>query len=146
MTRHQDIWNRITMPVGRPGVLRVLKAAQTMRFLLVRCLIWQNPWHQTGYRINQHRCGDLAARQDIVADGELLINHTVKDTLVNPFVMAADQDQMRADRQILDHGLSENPAFGGQGDGPDRLGMVIRHSLASLAGGMKPGCIDRFGA
>jgi len=46
-------------------------------------------------RIDHHQRGQLAARQNIIADRPLLVDLALDEALVDPFIAACDQDQAR---------------------------------------------------
>jgi hypothetical protein len=60
--------------------------------------------------------GELAAREDIVANGELFVAEELGDALIDAFVAAADEDDAVEGGEAAGRGLGEGLALGGEED------------------------------
>ncbi|MEI9895718.1 MAG: hypothetical protein WDN28_18000 [Chthoniobacter sp.] len=57
--------------------------------------IAEHPRQQPHYRIGEDRRGNRAIGQNVIANGNLLIHEMIDHPLVDPFVVPAEQDEMR---------------------------------------------------
>ena len=73
----------------------------------------EHPRHEPGNGVHNHHGRQLAPRQHIIADGDFTVDQMCPDPLVHPFVMTADQDELRISRQFFRHFLAETLALGG---------------------------------
>ena len=76
--------------------------------------------------------GEGAIGEDVVADGDFVVDEVVDDALVDAFVMAAEEDEVRDLGEILGGALGEAAAAGGGGV-RDSIGVAgMSESLSSL--------------
>ncbi len=66
-------------------------------------------WEQPQDRVHDHQRGNLAAREHVIADRHLEV-HEGADSLVDALVAGAEQDQVRALRQVVGARLPEDLA------------------------------------
>src|SRR5271157_4370123 len=91
-----------------PGVVRVLEEPLGEALLLER-LPRDHALHQPGNRIYHHHRRGLAARKDVVTDGNLVGDEGVDHPLVDPFVSPAQEGEIPPARQLLCRALREKP-------------------------------------
>ena len=75
-------------------VLGVLQQTVPVALLLVALLLGQNAGFQAEDAVCHHQAGQLAAGEDIIADGDLLVRKGIDHALINALVVAADQGQV----------------------------------------------------
>jgi hypothetical protein len=66
--------------------------------------------------VDDDGCGELAAGEDVVADGELFVTEELADALVDAFVAAADEDDAVELAEPAGDGLGEALALRGEQD------------------------------
>ena len=91
--------HRAALPDFRSGVLRIFQQTVPVAFLFVALLFGQHTGLEPQHTVRHHKACQLAAGQDIIADGDLLIGKGVDDPLVDALVVAADQSQIVVFRQ-----------------------------------------------
>ncbi len=74
---------------------------------LGRPRITQDARQQPRHRFGHHQRSHFAAREHVVPDGQLLVHQVLSHPLIDPFVPAADQDDVRKLRQLAGHVLRE---------------------------------------
>ena len=103
-----------------------------MGFLLKALRVGQDAGHHAAHRVRHRHGGNLAAGEDEVTHGNLLVHALVDEPLVNALVVAADQNEVVvAFLQFLGDLLIEGPAAGGHKDGP--AGTVGLHNMGPAA-------------
>ena len=119
--------DRLPFPVCRAGPLRVFEAPRRERFLAGGERAAEDAGDEARHRLDDRRRRHLAARQDEVADPQLLVDQP-RRPLVDPFVAPTDQGQVRLGRQRAGARLIEQRPAGRQQDaargaarGGDRL-------------------------
>ena len=81
---------------------------------------------QTRHGVDHHQRAQLAAGEHIVADGQFLVDAQVECALVDALVVAAEQQQLRLARELLDDALVELPPARGEVDAPGAVFRVAR--------------------
>ena len=89
----QDGRHRPALPHLGAGVLGVLQKAVPVAFFLIALLLGQHAGLQAQDAVRHHQAGQLAAGEDIIPDGDLLVGKGLDHPLVDPLVVAADQQQ-----------------------------------------------------
>src|SRR5713226_7385255 len=84
------------------GLPRRLRLAE--RFLDGRRLVPQRPWLQPRDRVHNQRCGQFAAGQHVVADGNFFGGEMLGDAFVHAFIPPAEQDDP-FERRVSPRGL-----------------------------------------
>ena len=59
-----------------------------------RLLVTQHAGHKPDDRVGQHQGRQHAVGQDVVSDGDFLVDEVIGHSLVDPLVVTAEQDQM----------------------------------------------------
>jgi len=77
----------------RPRVVRAVEQAVRERILLRRGRVVERAVLQPSDRIDQHRRGQLAAREHVVADRNLFVDFMLDQALVHRLVAPAEEDQ-----------------------------------------------------
>ncbi len=117
----QDLGYLPAAEVWRARVVWILQQARRVRLLCGG--VWrQHARHEAAHGIHHHHRRQLAARQHIVADGELVGRQMRAHPLVNAFIVAAEQRDARLRRQLARDGLRENAP--GRVEQDDRAALV----------------------
>ena len=108
-----------------------------MAFIGVAHLVAQDAGHQPGHGVGHGHGGNLAAGEDEVPQGDLLVHALVDEPLVDALVVAADQNQI-FHRVPQAHGvfLGEGFAAGGEVDGVDRAADLVADGLPAAVEGI----------
>ena len=85
--------------LGRARIVGVLQHTGAERFFLERLGAAQHAGEQSRDRVEHHQRRKLPATEHVIADGDFLIHGVLTYPLVNPLVMAADQDEVRTPGQ-----------------------------------------------
>src|SRR3546814_8045105 len=94
------------------GVVRAVERAVALEAVLDGGFgVVQRALLQPSDGIDHHRRGQLAAGQDVVADGNLLVDLGRQQALVDAFVAAAQQDHPRLGRQLPHPRLGQRAAL-----------------------------------
>ena len=76
---------------GGPGVVRILDEAGGERLLLGRGLVPHHAGYEPGDGLDDDKGARLATRQDVVTDGELVVDQVLAHPLVDALVAAAQK-------------------------------------------------------
>ena len=68
----------------------------------------EDPWNKSHNGVDKCNRGNRAIREHIVADGNFKIDKVLDDAVIDPFVMTADDDEMRFLRKLRRHLLVES--------------------------------------
>ncbi len=60
----------------------------------------QNTRQQAHHRIDEHSRGNGAVRQDIIANRDFRVDQVLVNAMIDSFIMAANDDQVRLVRRI----------------------------------------------
>ena len=107
MAGQQHLGHRLTAPFGGVGILRIFQQAIPVAFFLKSRFVGQDAGHHTAHRIGNRHGRDLAAGEDKIPDGNLLIDAGIDKPLVDAFIVSADQDEMFPGQQFAGLGLGE---------------------------------------
>ena len=128
----ENVRHGTVVPHGGAGVLGILQKAVPVGFLLEALRVRQYAGHHAAHGVRHSHGGDLAAGEDKIAHGDLLVHAFVDEPLVDALVVAADQDQVVIMLlQFPGHGLGEGTAAGGHENGPS--GTVGLHDMGPAA-------------
>jgi hypothetical protein len=100
ISREQDFRDLPAAKLGRPRVLRRLEEASAKAIVRRGLLVAECARQQTNNCINQNNCGDRAVGQHIVANRNLEIDQMFDHAVIDSFVMAAENDEMRFLRKL----------------------------------------------
>ena len=126
VARKQNFRHAHPAEYGGAGVLGIFQSAVGKAFIYERP-VGQNAVDIAGDDVADDHGGQLAARQNIVADGYLLVYEQVYHALIYALVVAAQQHYVPASDKFERLGLSERGALGRHVDaarsmvGVDRL-------------------------
>ena len=95
MTAEQDLRHFLAPPHRRLGILRIFQKSVIMTFVLKAEIIRQHLRNHPADTVRQHQCRQFAAGQNIIPDGNLLIDIFIQHPLINTFVMTAQDHQIR---------------------------------------------------
>ena len=102
--------------LGRAGVLGVLQQSGAVRFVHRGEGGAQGAGEQTHDGVHQHHRRQLAPAEDVVSDGDLLVDGVLPDALVDALVVATDEDQVPSPREGGGGLLAEDLSLGGEQD------------------------------
>ena len=92
--------------------MRVFQQAGDVRLGADRLGFAHDPGDQPDDGVGDDHSRDLAAGQDVVADGDLFINKSLPDSFIHTFVAPAEQDEMRLVREAGGGGVIEGGSLG----------------------------------
>jgi len=99
------LWQAVLPLVAQGRVRFEGRSQRPERVLLPRFFVAQDAGQEAGYRLHDYRRRQLAAAQNIVADGKFISSEALGHALVNAFVAPAHQHDTCFPRQLLGHGL-----------------------------------------
>ena len=109
-----------------------------MALVGVAAFLRQNARHHAAQAVCHGHGGNLAAGENEVSHGDLLVHALVQKALVHPLIVAADQDQaVIPGLQLLGHLLVEYPAAGGEVDGVDPLASLLADVVPAAVQGVR---------
>src|SRR5262249_52927573 len=91
MTGEQYLRHRAAIPILRPRVVRIFEEAVLETFLRERRLVAHHARQQPHASVDERDRRRLAAREDEIAEAQLLDAARLDHPLVHPLVAAADQ-------------------------------------------------------
>ncbi len=97
VARRQHTGHAPTLELLRSGVVRVIEYAEiplAERILHRRIFVPQHARQQPHDRIRHHERRQSPVREDVVADGPLVIDQVIRHPLIDPFVVPAEQNEM----------------------------------------------------
>ena len=114
----QHVRHPPSAPLLRPRVVRPVeqRPVGAERFLLRRLRVPEDSRQQPDRRVDDPQRRELAARQHVVPDRQLLVNRLVDQPLVDAFVAPCQPQEPRQRRQPPGGGLVERPTLRGQVD------------------------------
>jgi len=93
--REQHRRHRFALVHLRPRVLRTIEQPVCERVLRSRKAVTEHPRQLPYHRIDQHHRREFAARDDVVADRDLVVDGAANQTLVDTLVAPAQKDEPR---------------------------------------------------
>lgn len=90
----QDFGDFPTLVFGGAGVVGVVEQVGREGILLGGLLVAQHAGDETHYGICDHEGGENSAGQDIIPDGNFIIDEVVGDALVDAFVVTAEKNEI----------------------------------------------------
>ena len=138
MAAEQHVGHRPAAPVGRPRVVRVLGRAVERgaeRLLVRRLLVPERARELAQHRVAHDHRRELAAREHVAADRELVGAEVLEDALVEALVAAAEQRQLVLGRQLLDDAVVEHPPAGRERD--HAAALAHRDRVLAVAGAQR---------
>src|SRR5215210_1007604 len=127
MAREQDLGHRPTAPLRRARVVRVLRRALQCgaEGLLQRGVgVAERPRELAQHGVADHHRRELAAREDVAADRDLVRAEVVDDPLVEALVAAAQEGHPRLGRQLGGERVVEQPSARRERDHPAPLAQL----------------------
>ena len=77
---------------ARPGMrCMILVFFRAERFIHNRIFVAKSSRNQSRHRIQKHCCGEFAAGENEIADGDFVRGKMLRDAFVHSFIPAADQ-------------------------------------------------------
>ena len=113
------------MPLFRPGILGIFQQIIIKAFHICRSFIVQHSGHQPGDGINHYKSRKLASRQYIIADRNIVGHNLFQYPLVNPFIMAAKENDILFLCQFFRHFLVECLPLRGKVDNTRILSVAV---------------------
>ena len=111
----------------RARVLRRLEQPRCERLPLRRARAAEHARQQPRHRVGDDQGGQLAPREDVVADRQPLVGDDLTHALVHALVTAGDEDQVRLLRQLAGDRLRERAAARVHEDHPRALAAQRLH-------------------
>jgi len=111
----------------------------TPRALVVA--VTEDPWNEPGEAVDEDQRRQLAAGQDIVPDGDRLMDERLPHSLIYPLIVAADDDEVFEARQALCERRRERLALRTHEDGPAVASCAVAGCARSR---MSAGAPDGF--
>ena len=125
----EDLGDGTTVPHSGTGILGILQQTVEMALVLKTLGICQDTGNHAADGVSHCHGSDLAAGEDEVTQGDLLIHALVDKTLVDALVMTADNDDIFHLAQADSIFLLEGMTAGGHIDGMHRAGSLIADGL-----------------
>ena len=133
----KDLGDFAAVPLLRTGVLGMLQQAVPMGLLHEALLVRQDAGDHAADGVTDGHGRDLAAGEDKVAQGDLLVHALVQKALVHALIMPADQDDVvPLLLQLPGYALVEGAAAGGHKNG---VGVWVAAFLADMV----PAAVER---
>ena len=101
ISAQQNLWHLQPHKLARPGVLGMFEQAAAEGILAGRLGATQHPGQEPGHRIEQYQGRQLAAGQDVIADGDFFVDQEFDHPFIHALVTTAEQDQMRPGGQFV---------------------------------------------
>src|SRR5215210_5835376 len=136
MAREQDLGHRPAAPLRGARVVRVLRRAFQRRAegLLQRGVgVAERPRQLAQDGVADDHRSELAAREHVAADRDLVRAEVVDDPLVEALVAPAQQGHPRLGRELGGERVVQQPPARGQGDHPPPLAQVDGVDAVALA-------------
>src|SRR5512141_2316282 len=108
IAREQDLWNGFAAKLGRARVVRILEQARGVRIIAGAVWIAQNTWQKARDRVDDNERGQFAAREYVIADGDLIGHDLLTDTLVHALIATTNQSHAIVPCQLGGNGLAED--------------------------------------
>ncbi len=102
--------------IRRAGVVGVVEETVGKGILLRGLVIAEHAGQEAHHGIGDNQRGKHAAGEDVVADGNLVIDQVVRHALVDALVVAAEQNEVAFAREVAGHGIREFAALRGHED------------------------------
>jgi hypothetical protein len=90
----QNLRHSPTAEGFRPRVVRIVEESGRKRILNGAPGISEDAWNKANDRVREDQRGKRAICEDIVADGDFLVDEMIPHTLVHAFIVTANEDQM----------------------------------------------------
>ena len=110
----QDIGDAPAAEFDGAGVLGEFKEAGGVAVVGGALVVAEDAGEEAGDGVDDDGGGEGAVGEDVVADGKLAVDEVVDDALIDAFIVAAEEDEMRHLRQFLGDALGEGTAGGGE--------------------------------
>ena len=95
VTRQQDRRHLSPPPLRRTGVLRMLQQMPIVALQSIGILVGKDTGKHAADAVCEDAGGELPSCEDIVPNGDLLVHDLFQDPLIDPLVVAAEQDKVR---------------------------------------------------
>ena len=119
--------NRMAFENLRSGKMRILQQPAHKTLLRYGLVIAEYTRHQPGHRVQNDQGGQFAAGENVVADGDFVVDEVGTYPLINSFVSTANQAYMFQPTKLKSDLLPENSTLGTQ---QYYLSSLIRFSNA----------------
>src|SRR5215204_1919513 len=96
----QHLWDRAPLPFARPGVMGIFEEPAFEALLRAGGVLAHDAREQSHTGVEHRHGGDLAAREHIVADRDLLERPALDRPLVDALEAAADDEDTRPRREL----------------------------------------------
>lgn len=110
--RQQNRGNLPPLEHTRASEVRIVQKARLKRLLGEGRFVAHHPGDQSPHHINDHHGGQLPPGEDVVPKGDLFI-YEGPNSVVNPFVVATQNNQSLITQQLMGFRLIKRPARGG---------------------------------
>ena len=111
----QDVGDAPASKIRGTGVLRAFEEALRERVLSGGIFVAEDAWNEAGHGIDEYGGGDCAIGQNVIANGDLFVNEMVDDSLIDAFIMAAQQDEVASrGGEAGGYGVAETATGGGE--------------------------------
>ena len=114
MTGHKNLRNLFTMPLFRAAVLGIFQKISCKGLGLARLLIAEHAWNHAGNRIHHNHGRKLAACKHIISDRHIIRHNFLQNTLVNPLIVTAKENQVFLFRHVSCHLLIKHLSLRGE--------------------------------
>ncbi len=106
----QDIGHTPAVKLDRAGVLRSFDEAAGETVVGRAIGVAQHSRQEAYDGIDENSGGECTVRENVISDGDLIVHEMIDDALIDPFIMTAQHDEMRAGLCVLGgEGLFEPP-------------------------------------
>ncbi len=107
----QNLRDLPSAKIGWPGVLRTLEQADAETIVGRGLVVAQHPRQKSNDRIDKDDRSDGTVRQHIIADGNFLVHEVLDNSVIDPFVVAAEDNEMLFGREFASQGLLKAPTL-----------------------------------
>lgn len=116
IAREEDFGDLHSAKVSRSGVLWKRKQVVIKRVLSQGFFFTEYIWDEAGEGVDENSGGKGAVGEDVVADGDFLMDEGLADAFVDAFVVAGDEDDVGFLGELLGDGGFEGNAIWAQVD------------------------------
>src|SRR6185369_3751084 len=112
MSRKKRLRDRQTFKFRRTGVVRIFQKAVAKRIQFSRFTTAKSSGNQSRYRVDNRHCGNFTTRKNKISKRNVVFSVDGSDSLVDPLVTAANNDQPGPFRKLTGNVMGEKSSVG----------------------------------
>ena len=120
VSREKYLWRPVSLENFRPGIVRVLQQAANETLFRYGLITAEYPRYQPGHSVEHDEGGQFAPCENVVADGNFIVDVVVAYPLVNSLISTANQAYVWQSAKLKSDFLFEHPTLGAQENYPHR--------------------------